>query len=241
MNDPSGQGFWNWFALISSLVADYFTFGGSGPETAAQLGTTGILAGDASAASTIGAVVHMTQETDPKGQTQPAPGTQPPPPSLPPILCQPSIWKAMQIAYEGAKAKNSLNMASSSSNRVEGGFQVYSGPAGAPAQGPVEYGPESGWDPAHGNTSANGLLATFHSHTVGDGLPSTPSNTAGNKSGDTGYAQSRGADTYVISSGGLAVAHPNGPRNPPKDWNPWVVQGNGVRDWLKKLKSKCAE
>jgi len=46
-------------------------------------------------------------------------------------------------------------------------------------------------------------------------------------------------DIYVISSEGLSLAPHTGPAVPPKHWNPWVVQGNGIKDWLSKLKKKC--
>ncbi len=40
---------------------------------------------------------------------------------------------------------------------------------------------------------------------------------------------------------GLSVASKTGPPDPKygKDNSPWIVQGNGVEDWLKKLNKQC--
>jgi RHS repeat-associated protein len=65
MNDPSGQGFWNWFALIGSIAADIYL--GGLPSEAATLGTT--ISQDTAALSTMYESMRVVQ-TSPMGETQ---------------------------------------------------------------------------------------------------------------------------------------------------------------------------
>jgi len=75
---------------------------------------------------------------------------------------------------------------------------------------------------------------------VGGGLPSSPGNSAGEAGqGDTVAAAKSQIDQYVLSYEGLSVARANGPVNPPKGWNPRIVRGTGIDDWLKKLQKQC--
>lgn len=105
--------------------------------------------------------------------------------------------------------------------------------------------PGKDWPPAI--TYDKAADAIYHTHPAGtSGLPSTKSNHAGEGTWDTESASSKNIDIYVISDQGLSVAsktdNPNikfgGKRGAPP---PWIVQGNGVPDWLKKLKKKCGQ
>jgi len=165
-----------------------------------------------------------------------------------PVYCDQNVMAAMKLALTSADSKNLIDPIKDPTKMTEGGFPVYNmgdgvvrvgnQPTGTPLAKQIEYGPASGWDPTHGQSNA---IAVFHTHPSPPGLPSSPGNTAvEGGGGDTGFAVTRGMDNYVISRFGLAVASKNGPKNPPKKgWNPWIVQGNGIDDWMKGLNKLC--
>ena len=169
-------------------------------------------------------------------------------PSLP-IYCQPNVMAAMQLAYNTARQMNNLSQIHDAAHTIEAGFPVYrtadggglvgNGPATAPPQ--IQTGPSSGFQ-IQARYNAQDF---FHTHPdSASGEPSYPGNTAGEGTPDTVSAAANGGrNIYVISWSGLSVAPANGPVKPPKDgsWNPWIVQGNGLDDWLKKLKQNCAQ
>lgn len=241
LTDPSGQGFLTWFFDALAILADIF-IPGSAAEAAAQWG---IDLPALQVTSTIAAAEQTGKATQPQGQQQPPTSTQQSakPPSL---LCQPQLWDAMKIAYNSSVTRNAASQAKTAKSMTEGGFPVYNnsqggirigdGPAGTSLENQIKYGPAGGWDP----NPSGGASAVFHVHPIGSGLPSSPNNTAGQGSGDTGYAAARNVDNYVISYEGLSVARATGPIVPPKKgWDPWVIKGNGIDDWLTKLKKQC--
>lgn len=245
--DPSGKGFLTWLFDALAILADIFSGGATTPETI----ELGISLQGVSDLALFAAVVQTGKATAQQGQQQPQ--QTPPPQGTPgntrtPVYCQPNVMAAMRLAYQTAQMKNIVSQLHSPGSVMEGGFPVYQNPDGsitvgngtadAPLDKQIQYGPETGWDPAQGRSDA---AAVFHSHPSGAGLPSSPGDTAGSGSGDTGYAVSKGIDNYVISWSGLSVAKATGPIKPPKGWNPWIIQGNGLDDWLKKLKAKCSQ
>lgn len=90
-------------------------------------------------------------------------------------------------------------------------------------------------------TKRSNAVALFHTH-PSNGLPSTASSHGGEGPGDTVSAIQANKDIYVISDQGLSKAPANGIPNPKYDKNnsPWIIQGNGIDDWLGKLKKKCS-
>lgn len=237
ITDPSGQdwffSFMKWFVTIASIAAEMPEFGimFAGEQAAQGAGPVLVMPPPKSSGPSQGQPVQ--QHPNQQGKT--------------PVYCNSNVMDAMKQAEEGARTRNSTEDHSSPKRKVEGGFATYklqdgsvrvgNHPAGTPLDKQIEYGPDTGWDPSHGNPAAT---AIFHTHPYG-GTPSSPDNvmSEGGGSGDTGFAINRQIDNYAISYEGLAVAHPNGPLNPPKDWDPWIVKGNGPADWLKQLKLKC--
>ncbi len=249
ITDPSGQhGFWYWLAKIFEIAAavvltveagidisSFFTGADAAP------GVLTDIAGDLSA----GALVANTASESQVGRTIPT--TQPPQISnRPPFpLCDPKVWDAMKLAYETAQMKTLQNKANQqpedAAHTMEGGFPVYDSGTGAaivgndgpnaPVDQEIQYGPENGWSI---NQRSNSTV-DFHTHPLNSsGLPSTPSNHLGETGDDTTAAQRLNKDQYVISSGGLSVVHPNGDAG-------WIIQGLGIDDWLKKLKTQCTK
>ena len=152
------------------------------------------------------------------------------------------IMSAMQAAWMKQLMPNIIH-----SNSTEAGFPVYqqpgqdyqigNGPAGKPAEiqtGGTVFGVTA--------TKSN-LVALFHTHPPGtSGLPSSPNNTSlPGGVGDTGAAIANNTDIFVISDQGLSKAPAAGPLKPKynKNNSPWIVRGNGIDDWMKKLKKKC--
>jgi hypothetical protein len=122
---------------------------------------------------------------------------------------------------------------------AEAGFPVATLPGGGYDVGPVKEGVGTGFGikPIEGETETD----VFHTHPEGDpGTPSTPKTTMGEMP-DTTSAIKSGVNIYVISWYGLSMASPTGPLEPKygKNNSPWIIQGNGIQDWLKKLKNKC--
>ncbi|MGI0085836.1 MAG: hypothetical protein ACREBQ_12215, partial [Nitrososphaerales archaeon] len=161
-----------------------------------------------------------------------------------PVYCDPTVMGAMKTAVDAQRMANVLHPHS-----LEEGFPVYNSGSGGQqvGNGPANAKPEiqSGDPNGFGISSRSNAVAIFHTHPSGGGyygLPSTPSNHAGEGPGDTVSAIQANKDIYVISDQGLSKAPANGPRNPKynKNNSPWIVQGNGVNDWLKKLKKKCS-
>jgi len=151
----------------------------------------------------------------------------------------------MKLAYETATMKNATAQLHGPAHTLEYGFPTYTnpnggvivgnGPADAPLDKQIQHGPVTGWSPDYRPNAT----AIFLSH-VGSGLPSSPGNSAGEAGqGDTVAAAKSQIDQYVLSYEGLSVARANGPVNPPKGWNPWMVRGTGIDDWLKKLQKQC--
>ncbi|MGB9236802.1 MAG: RHS repeat-associated core domain-containing protein [Terriglobales bacterium] len=245
ITDPSGQHWWNWLLVGLSLAGDVLTGGATTPGSAALMaGDTTTTIGDLAAfAKAVGTMAALNSAVNSQLQ-DPSQGQNTQGNAKPPVYCLPNVMAAMDLAWTKQIMGNMLKPKS-----TEAGFPVYQQPNGSynvgngPAGGPPEI--QTGKIQGFGIQAPNpGLAAVFHTHPDGtSGQPSTPSDTAGPEGslGDTGSAVKNTTDIYVISNQGLAKAPATGPANPKwgKDNSPWIVQGNGVRDWLKKLKKMC--
>jgi RHS repeat-associated protein len=229
LEDPSGKGFWTW--LIDIFIAILQILFPGNPSLA--------LLGEASQGVSVVLLPPIVFSDGQTAQQPPPPPLQTPQGSSRRVYCDPSVMDAMRAAWTRQIAQNMIHPRS-----TEAGFPTYRQPGGgynvgndgpnAPVDKEIQTGSGTGWSI---DKRAN-YDSTFHTHPTGtSGLPSTPSNHAGGGPGDSASAAASGKDIYVISDQGLSVAPGNGNRNGKDDI--WIIQGNGIDDWLKKLKKKC--
>jgi len=148
-----------------------------------------------------------------------------------PILCDKKVQDHMDSAQ---KQSTRDNIHADSHTQIEHGFTA-SSETTPPTVGKVEAGDKGGSmnvpkldDPNVHPTD------TFHTHSTGDGMPSTPENAvAGKGNADTTTATTPGyrINVYVMSSNGLSVAPGNG------DTPHFVITGS---DWGKQLQNACS-
>jgi RHS repeat-associated protein len=233
--DPSGRkGFWGWlFQFITAMIT--LVFPAFAPAEIAHGTLFGLEVGDALYLDKLAASANTINF--PQQQTT---QSQPTNPHLGKVYCAPGVMDAMKAAWDAQSMANRLHPHSKEAGfptyRNPGGYQAGNGPADKPPE--IQTGDPTGFD-IKSRTNATDF---FHTHPPGStGLPSTESNHAGEgEKGDTLSAVKSGRDIYVISDNGLSVAKPGDGPNPNYGKNsPWIVQGNGINDWMKKLKAMC--
>jgi RHS repeat-associated protein len=238
LRDPSGKGWLQW--LVDAILILISVFTGDPSTGIAILGDTGGLTVQPWIFYVLPSVNFAAGQLEGQ-QSQQGPTLPPPAPQFSqggskPAYCAPNIMAGIQAAWtaqQTANMQNRNNPGKTSAETSEGTF------AAIPKSGGGYKDPNIQVTSGEGKGTINiaGATATFHTHNNG-GLPSTPTTAKGGE-GDTGNAVKSNIDTYVISDEGLALAPATGPRQPPKGWDPWIVQGKNIKDWLAKLKAKC--
>src|ERR1035437_125361 len=131
-----------------------------------------------------------------------------------PVYCKPDVIKAMGKIWMEADSGRSGVEAAFTLNGTPDAYTIYMEPAGhEQMQQKIHTYPNT--------------FAVFHVHPNASGeYPSTPTNNyAGNGQGDTGMADKRHLDIYVVSSRGLTVYYPATKTTKKlREWFDWYKQ-----------------
>jgi RHS repeat-associated protein len=228
--------------LGNPQTLNLYAFALNNPESSPDLD------GHEDAAATADAAFTASNTEGSGGQSTPPPTTttpqvQTPPPSSnnsqakqQPVYCASKVQAAIKSAYMEAVRDNGLSH--SAGTQSEKGFSAN---ATDGTVGKIVSGDNNG---QLSIPAPPGTTDTFHTHSSGDGMPSTTSNNvAGSKDkGDTAGANrpyvTKQVNVYVISSHGLAIA----PAGSPLDGSQshFVFSGDSFGQWYKAMQQSCS-
>ena len=179
------------------------------------------------------------------GQKNQAPVANPQPQNRGAVYCDPLVLSAIQQAMMQATTVNNGFQKESDLQR-ETGFGVNHGASGGYVAGPIKTGDPGGKLTIPNPSKAvpkSPMIAVFHTHWAGNGLPSTSTNNVAGTAdkGDTLTAASANLDNYVMSSHGLSVAPARATEKEVIDKVHWIIQGDDFSSWFKKLKAQCTQ